>query len=93
MGVQGTLRLPWNSKFSLDLSNAKAHSEAKLFNYYVSDVSAAASNIGVRGQTGITLNDSTFNGEIDTYNYSFVLTSNPLHFLDGKVFYKYYQAK
>jgi MtrB/PioB family decaheme-associated outer membrane protein len=91
LGVQGTLRLPWNSKFGLDLSTAKAHSEAKLFNYYVSDVDSAASNIGVRGQTGVTLNNSTFNGEVDTYNYSLVLTSNPLHFLNGKLFYKYYK--
>ena len=92
-GFQGTLRLPWNSKFSVDLSTAKTTSEAKLSNYYVSDVDAAASNVGVRGITGISLNNSTFNGEIDTQNYSFVLTSNPLHFLDAKLFYKYYRQE
>ncbi len=93
LGFQGALRLPWNSKFSVDLSAAKAQSEAKLFNYYVSDVDAATSNIGVRGRTGVILSDSTFNGEVDTQNYSFVLTSNPLHFLDGKAFYKYYRQE
>jgi MtrB/PioB family decaheme-associated outer membrane protein len=93
LGLKGVLRLPWNSKFSVDLSTAKTRSEGKLLNYYNSDVTAATSNIGIRGLTGITLSDSTFNGEIDTRNYSLVLTSNPLHFLNAKLFYKYYRQE
>jgi MtrB/PioB family decaheme-associated outer membrane protein len=33
---------------------------------------------------------ATFDGKIDTRNYDFILTSNPLRSLDAKVYYKYY---
>ena len=33
----------------------------------------------------------SFDGKIKTRNYDFVLTSNPVTFLDGKIFYKYYK--
>ena len=90
LDLQGAVKLPWNSKFNMDLSYARAQSDSILFNSYVADVSAGASNIGVRGRTGITLSDYVFNGKVDTDSYNFVLTSNPVHFLEGKAFYKYY---
>jgi hypothetical protein len=31
-----------------------------------------------------------FEGEVDTDNVDLVLTSNPVSFLDGKIFYRYY---
>jgi MtrB/PioB family decaheme-associated outer membrane protein len=33
----------------------------------------------------------SFDGKVKTYNYDFILTSNPVSFFDGKVFYKYYK--
>lgn len=92
-GLKGSLRLPWNSKFDMNLANGQAKSSANLFSSYVSDVTAAASNIGVRGRTGITLSDFVFNGKLDSQNYDLGLTSHPLYFLDGKVFYKYYNTQ
>jgi hypothetical protein len=41
----------------------------------------------------ITLSDSIFHGKIDTQNYNFVLTSNPLSFLNAKIYYKYYDRQ
>jgi hypothetical protein len=41
----------------------------------------------------ITLSKLNFDGKIDTQNYSFVLTSNPVRFLDGKIFYSYYKRE
>lgn len=35
----------------------------------------------------------TFNGEIKTENYDLVLTSNPVPFIDGKIYYKFYKDK
>jgi MtrB/PioB family decaheme-associated outer membrane protein len=32
-----------------------------------------------------------FDGKVNTLNYDVVLTSNPVHFLDAKVFHKYYR--
>jgi len=81
LGFQGAMKLPWNSKFNLDLSTSSAQSDATLFDSYVS--SAGVSNI--------TLSDNVFNGKVDTQSYNFVLTSNPFYFLDGKAFYKYYK--
>ncbi len=89
---KGALRLPWNSKFNANLSYARNESSRNLLNSYVTDTSAAASNIGVRGRTGIILSDYVFDGKVDIQNYNFVLTTNPVHYLDGKVFYKYYQT-
>jgi MtrB/PioB family decaheme-associated outer membrane protein len=34
-----------------------------------------------------------FDGEVNTQNYDFVLTSTPIHFLDAKFFYKYYKRE
>jgi MtrB/PioB family decaheme-associated outer membrane protein len=90
---KGALKLPWNSKFNADLSYSRNESNKNLLNSYVSDVTAAASNIGVQGRTGITLNEYVFNGKVDIQNYVFVLTTNPIYFLDGKVFYRYYQTR
>lgn len=87
--VQGTVKLPFKSKFSVDLSQARAESKAALANSYVTDVTAAASNIGIQGLRGITLSNSTFNGKVNTDNYRFAFTSNPVSFFDAKIFYKY----
>lgn len=89
---KGALKLPWNSKFNADASYARNESGRTLLTSYVSDSTAAASNIGQQGRTGITLNSLVFNGRVDIQNYNFVLTSNPIYFLDSKVFYKYYQT-
>lgn len=91
LDFQGGVKLPLNSKFNADLAMGRTTSSFNLANSYVTDVTAAASNIGQRGRTGITLSDYVFNGKVDTQNYNLALTSNPLHFLDGKVFYKYYR--
>jgi MtrB/PioB family decaheme-associated outer membrane protein len=87
---KGAMKLPWNSKFNANLAFSRAQSDANLFDSYAADVTAAASNIGVQGRTGVILNDYIFNGKVATQSYHFTLTSNPLYFLDGKVFYRYY---
>jgi MtrB/PioB family decaheme-associated outer membrane protein len=33
----------------------------------------------------------SFDGKVETQNYDFVVTSNPVRFLDAKVYYKYYK--
>ena len=93
LDFQGTLKLPLNSKFSADLAIGQTTSSFNLANSYVSNVTAAASNIGQQGRSGVLLSDYVFNGKFETQNYNFVLTSNPLHYLDGKLFYKYNQRK
>ena len=92
LDFKGAVKLPWNSKFNADLSYARNESSKTLFNSYVTDTSAAASNIGVQGRTGIALTNNVFDGKVDIQNYNFVLTTNPVYFLDGKVFYKYYET-
>ena len=84
------MTLPLQSKFNVDLSQARADSSVRLANSYVTDTTAAASNIGIRGLTGIGLSSPYFNGKADTDNYHLALTSNPLSFLNTKLSYKYY---
>ena len=91
--LKGALKLPWSSKFNANASYARNQSNTNLMNSYVSDSPASgtgASNIGIQGRTGITLSNAVFNGKLDIQNYNFSLTTNPIYFLDAKVFYKYY---
>lgn len=90
LGVQGGVQLPWKSRLSADVSQARATSSASLATSYVSNLTAATSNIGAQGRTGIGLSSPDFNGKVNTDNYNFALTSNPVSFLNAKLFYKYY---
>ena len=93
LAFKGAVKLPWNSKFNADLGTARSNSSVNLLNSYAADVTAATSNIGIQGRRGITLNDYVYDGKVDTQNLNLVLTSNPLYFLDGKVFYRYYNRE
>jgi MtrB/PioB family decaheme-associated outer membrane protein len=48
-------------------------------------------NIGDEKTESDTSSFSSFDGKVDTRNYDFMVTSNPLSFLEGKVYYKYYE--
>jgi MtrB/PioB family decaheme-associated outer membrane protein len=54
-----------------------------------------STNMGLsrgRSDTSIlSLISSDYTGKVDTQNYDFALTSNPIRFLDAKVYYKYYK--
>jgi MtrB/PioB family decaheme-associated outer membrane protein len=39
----------------------------------------------------VSLIGSAFTGKVDTFNYDVALTTNPLRFLDAKIYYKYYK--
>ncbi|NTV14715.1 MAG: MtrB/PioB family outer membrane beta-barrel protein [Desulfobulbaceae bacterium] len=80
--LKGRVKLPLKSTLALGYSKAKAESDANLFSVY--NYSGTANPV--------TLTDLVFNGRVDTTNYSAVLTSNPVDFLDGKIFYKNYKT-
>jgi MtrB/PioB family decaheme-associated outer membrane protein len=54
-----------------------------------------STNVGFsRGKSDtsvLSLISSAFDGKVNTLNYDFSLTSNPVRFLDAKVYYKYYK--
>jgi hypothetical protein len=81
LDVKGALKLPMRTKFNVDLGVSQAKSDASLLNYYVT----------TGGATPITLSAPTFNGKVETQSYGFSLTSTPVSFMDGKIFYKYYE--
>ena len=79
----GNAKLPFNSKFNTNLSYAWAKSDTNLL-----------PNIFDGGaSTPVSLSSYRFNGDVRTQNYDFVLTSNPISFLEGKMFYKYYKRE
>ena len=82
IAFKGSVKLPMNSKFNVNLSSSAAKSDFSLLNSFIYEGAAAV--------TALTLSDGTFDGKVNTQNYAFVLTSNPVSFLDGKIFYKYY---
>jgi hypothetical protein len=75
------VKLPLNSKFNVNLGYASAKSNADILTQFITDGTI----------NPVALSDPRFDGKIDTQNYSFALTSNPLRFLDGKIFYSYFK--
>lgn len=83
LAFKGSVQLPLNSRFNVNLGSSRTISEANLVNEYVTSTVPQA----------ITLSDMVFNGKIDTQKYNAVLTSNPLPFLTSKIYYKYYKRQ
>ncbi|MBI5098755.1 MAG: MtrB/PioB family outer membrane beta-barrel protein [Nitrospirae bacterium] len=80
IGFKGSVMLPFNSRFSTNIGIAEAKSDYKLVDEEGNACTTTCSN-------------QTFDGKIKSKNYDFVLTSNPVSFLDGKIYYKYYRDK
>ena len=78
---KGSVKLPLNSKFNVNAGYSSSRSDATLLSSFVSSGAI----------TPVTLSKPDFDGKINTQNYSFVLTSHPLRFLDGKIFYSYFK--
>jgi len=80
LGFAGTVKLPYNSKFSTNLAYGLAKSDQSLLPTVWDDNTLFP----------ITLNRNRFHGDVRTQNYDFVFTTNPVSFVEGKVYYKYY---
>jgi len=93
VNLTGGLKLPLNSKLDINLATASAKSDGTLLTSYVTDSTAAASNIGIQGRTGIIPSSPTFNGQVDTRNLAMSLTSKPLLSVDTKLFFKYDESQ
>jgi MtrB/PioB family decaheme-associated outer membrane protein len=50
-----------------------------------------STNIGFASGESETSIFQNFDGKVNTQNYDFALASNPVHFLDAKVYYKFYK--
>lgn len=81
LDFKGKALLPMSSALGVNISRSVAESTFDLRSQYLSDVGAV---------TPITLSDSVFDGKVETTNFDVVLTSNPLPYASGKVFYKNY---
>ncbi len=77
VGFKGSVKLPYNTRFSINGGWSETTSTASLLN---TDPLLGA----------LTPTDLTFHGKVDTQNLDVALNSNPIDFLDGKIFYKYY---
>ena len=84
LAFKGKVKLPLNSALNVNAGKSRAKSEAEVLNYSLDGTTTATK----RNITGLT--DTNFNGKVDTTSYALVLNSNPVSFLDGKVYYKYY---
>ncbi len=82
INFKGAVKLPFNSKFNADIATSRTEADYSLLTSYLTTT-----------RTFITLSDGLFNGKLNTQNYAFSLTTNPLHWIDGKVFYKYYKRE
>jgi MtrB/PioB family decaheme-associated outer membrane protein len=83
IAFKNAVKLPLNTKFSMNLGYSQTKSDQTIIKSFLDDGEL---------QT-ISLNDSDFDGRIDTETYNFVLSSNPYPAVEGKVFYKYYRRK
>jgi MtrB/PioB family decaheme-associated outer membrane protein len=78
VGFKGAVKLPLNSKFNINTGWSETTSKTSLL------------DTDLNFQMPLMLNKSVFNGKIDTQNLDLVVTTNPVDFLDGSIFYKYY---
>ena len=74
LALKGAVSLPYKTKFSLNAGTARAKSNAV----------SILDNYALLGW------QDAFTGRVDTKNLDLVLTSNPVSFMEGKIFYKYY---
>ncbi len=81
-GFKGRVKLPLNSALNLNAAYSSVTSDVNVLTTLVN-------NSGLV-DTVKNLTDTSFNGKVTTENYAVVLTSNPVSFLSGKVYYKYY---
>jgi MtrB/PioB family decaheme-associated outer membrane protein len=75
-GFKGALKLPYHSKLNVNAGSSETTNHVSLL-----------TNDGLFGST---FPSNNFNGKILTQNIDVALTTNPIDFLDGKIFYKYY---
>ncbi len=93
---KGSLQLPYYSHLNVNAGRSRAESTADLTPFL------NGGNGNIFG--GVTLantdehwvgmpNTTTFNGKRDVTNIDVTLTSNPIEWLDGRLFYKYYDSE
>lgn len=80
--LKGGLNLPFNSRISITLGRAISESDFSLLN------SAFVSSVGA--MVPLTLTSNTFHGKIVTTNADIVLTTNPVRYVNARIFAKYY---
>ncbi|QWR77732.1 MtrB/PioB family outer membrane beta-barrel protein [Candidatus Magnetomonas plexicatena] len=86
-GFKGSVALPLNSRLNVSLSGSDTTSDAR---YLTSSVIGATTTVRSPMYSYIYSNgNSNWHGKVDTQNYSFVLTTNPIYDLNASVFYKY----
>ncbi len=78
---KGAVKLPFNSKFNVNIGYSSAMSDTTLLNQFITNGTI----------NPVVLSKPDFDGRVDTQNYSFALTSNPVRFIDTKIFYSYYK--
>lgn len=87
--LKGRVKMPMSSTLAVNAAKSKAESEVTLDNAYNTNIS---STIASNARTNI-LSDNIFNGTVDTFSYGLTLTSNPVDFLDTKLFYSSYDKE
>ncbi len=88
--LQASLMLPYYSHFNVDVATSQYRSSADLLSVdQVANFQGSPTNAG-HTVTGIS--SPTFNGKRNVSNVYLTLTSNPVSFLDGRLFYKYYDS-
>ncbi len=83
LNFTGTAKLPLSSVFALNAGYQR--------NTSTSNILSSIDNLG--GNQALTLNRSTFDGEIEYLNFGATLTSNPVKNLNTKLYFKYLDNK
>lgn len=83
VAFKNALKLPLDSRLQVNLAYSQTRSDERLLrSFYEGGELETAS-----------LSDPDFDGKIANENYDFVLTSLPLSFIEGKIFYRYHRLK
>jgi MtrB/PioB family decaheme-associated outer membrane protein len=89
LGFKSSVQLSPDTRVNVSISNARSESNFDLLTSYLLTGTTVVNLL----QSPNSLSSTAFNGRKDIQNYSFVLTSNPVSYLDARLFATYYKTK
>ncbi|MDA8157369.1 MAG: MtrB/PioB family outer membrane beta-barrel protein [Actinomycetota bacterium] len=93
VGLEGSLELPYYSHFNFNVNTSHETSSANLISPALANIFQGSNVNPANDHYVVSESSSTFDGTRNVTDLDFALTSNPMNWLYGRVFYKYYDSK
>ena len=92
LGLEGSLALPYYSHFNVNVNTSHETSDANLIPPSLGNIFQGSNINPTNDHYIVSESSATFNGTRDVSNIDLALTSNPMPWLNGRLFYKFYDS-